>query len=107
MAVERDCVDEKLCRGGAAGSTETAWDYRPPSSIVQSNRCSIDIDNETIFPIFCEYRVMKSTMELDLLRHVTEVSSLAHIYVIKNESVRMKEYQCESLFCCPFYKYQQ
>ena len=95
-------------------NTDSGNNYSPPLSTVQSciqkhtnddtggvNQSSIrtmNIDEETIFPILCECRVTKSTLELDLLRHVTEVTSLAHVYVMKNASVGMMEYQCESLF---------
>ena len=42
------------------------------------------IDTDTLFPIFAECRVVKSPAELQILRHVTEITSFAHAYVMRN-----------------------
>ena len=56
------------------------------------------IDTTTLFPILANCRVLKSEAELHLLQHVTEVTSFAHVYVMRNMKPDMFEYQCESLF---------
>merc|ERR1711915_903437 len=49
-------------------------------------------------PILTECRVFKSYLELNLLRYVNEVSSAAHVEVMRRTEVGMKEYQLESTF---------
>ncbi|KAI2512881.1 Aminopeptidase P [Fragilaria crotonensis] len=56
------------------------------------------VDTTTLFPILANCRVLKSEAELHLLRHVTEVTSFAHVYVMRNTKPNLYEYQCESLF---------
>jgi Xaa-Pro dipeptidase len=56
------------------------------------------VNTTTLFPLLAECRVVKSPAELDLLRHVTEITSFAHVYVMRNLKDGMFEYQCESLF---------
>ena len=69
---------------------------------------TIAIDIETLYPIIAECRVIKSNIELYLLRYVTEVTSFGHAYVMRNFNCSknvssngnrtMYEYQGESLF---------
>jgi len=55
--------------------------------------------NSTILhDILAECRVIKSQAELSLLRHVTELTSLAHVYTMSRTHPTMMEYQSESLF---------
>ena len=70
--------------------------YEPPLQVLQEfpNR----VDTTTLFPILAECRVVKSPAELRLLQHVTEVTSFAHAYVMRNMKPHMMEYQGESLF---------
>ncbi|XP_046452163.1 xaa-Pro dipeptidase-like isoform X2 [Daphnia pulex] len=56
------------------------------------------IDNELLHPVIVECRVIKTSMELDVLRYANKVSSAAHIAVMKAVRPGMKEYQCESVF---------
>eukprot|EP01018_Ginkgo_biloba_P015050 Gb_15755 [translate_table: standard] len=51
-----------------------------------------------LHPILVECRVFKSELELNLLRYVSEVSSAAHVEVMRKAKVGMKEYQLESTF---------
>lgn len=55
-------------------------------------------DDSTLFPIFAECRVIKSQTEQALLEHVTQITSFAHAYVMRNMKPGMMEYQAESLF---------
>ena len=70
--------------------------YEPPQDIVKA--FSPRVDTETLFPILAESRVFKSPAELSILRYVTEVTSFAHAYVMRNMKPGMMEYQGESLF---------
>ena len=59
---------------------------------------SSSIDTTTLFPILAERRVIKSKAELCLLQHISELTSFAHVYTMRNTRPGMMEYQCESLF---------
>jgi Xaa-Pro dipeptidase len=58
----------------------------------------ITLDTTTLFPIIAECRVHKTALELELLEHVTQISSFAHAYVMRNIRPGLHEFQCESLF---------
>ena len=45
-----------------------------------------------------ELRVIKTEMELEVLRYVALVSSAAHMHVMRNLKPGMREYQAESMF---------
>ena len=70
--------------------------YEPP--VVENQEIAQYVDTETLFPILAECRVTKSPAELHLLRQVTEITSFAHAYVMRNFRPGMMEYQAESLF---------
>ena len=55
-------------------------------------------DVTTLFPILAECRVFKSLHELQLLQHVAEITSHAHVFTMKHVKPNMMEYQCEALF---------
>lgn len=71
--------------------------YDPPSVILDHFPES-KVDLITLFPLLAECRVIKSSAELNLLRHVTEVTSMAHAYTMQHMKPGMMEYQGESLF---------
>jgi len=56
------------------------------------------VDNEKLFPLLRECRVIKSEDELNLLRYVNKVSSRAHSQVMKKVAPGMMEYQLEATF---------
>ncbi|OEU21638.1 Peptidase_M24-domain-containing protein [Fragilariopsis cylindrus CCMP1102] len=58
----------------------------------------IDIDTTILFPVLAGCRVYKSKMEVQLMEHVTQITSFAHVYVMRNLVSSLYEYQCESLF---------
>jgi Xaa-Pro dipeptidase len=70
--------------------------YKAPS--VSSEKLQNMVDTHLLFPILAECRVIKSAAELSLLQHVTELTSFAHAYVMRNTKPGMYEYQSESLF---------
>lgn len=72
--------------------------YEPPVRIVENAKLKDKLDMTTLFPILAECRVVKSSSERSLIQHVTEVTSFAHAYVMRNMKPGMMEYQAESLF---------
>jgi Xaa-Pro dipeptidase len=72
--------------------------YEPPVTIVNHEKLSSHVDVELLFPILAECRVFKTTAEQGVLQFVTEVTSFAHAYVMRNMKPGMMEYQGESLF---------
>ncbi|XP_026730893.1 xaa-Pro dipeptidase isoform X2 [Trichoplusia ni] len=56
------------------------------------------VDNETLFPIIAELRVIKTPEEIEVLRYVCKVSSDAHKKVMLYAKPGLQEYQCEAVF---------
>ncbi|XP_074067593.1 xaa-Pro dipeptidase isoform X2 [Macrotis lagotis] len=56
------------------------------------------VNNTILHPEIVECRVIKTDMELEVLRYTNKVSSEAHKEVMKAVKVGMKEYELESLF---------
>jgi Xaa-Pro dipeptidase len=72
--------------------------YEPPTIITDNSKLAKYLDQEQLFPILAECRVIKSAAERAIMQHVTEVTSFAHAYVMRNMKTGMMEYQGESLF---------
>ncbi|XP_058074056.1 uncharacterized protein LOC131222852 isoform X2 [Magnolia sinica] len=64
-----------------------------------------DTDLATLHPILTECRILKSDMELALIQYANDISSEAHIEVMRNIRVGMEEYQLESTFLHHVYMY--
>jgi len=75
-------------------NSDSGNEYAPPTF----ESPDITVDKDILFPILAECRVTKSAMERDLIRHCTEITSLAHVFTMKNMKPGMMEYQGESLF---------
>lgn len=72
--------------------------YLPPQLPFLKENANVVVDDSTLFPVLCEARVVKSSAELDLLKHVTHVTSMAHVHAMRNIAPGMAEFQAESLF---------
>ncbi|KAK8956122.1 hypothetical protein KSP40_PGU010554 [Platanthera guangdongensis] len=59
---------------------------------------NFETDLLTLHPILTECRVFKSNLEVDLIQYANDVSSEAHIEVMRRIGAGMKEYQLESIF---------
>lgn len=71
--------------------------YNPPA--LHNPNLQKYADMDILFPILAECRVRKSPAELRLMRQITEITSFAHAYVMRNvQADKMMEYQVESLF---------
>lgn len=77
-------------------NSDSGKEYEPPADIL--TKFATRADTTTLFPVLAECRVIKSAAELAILRHVTEVTSFAHAYVMRNFRPGLMEYQGESLF---------
>uniref|UniRef100_H3CBZ2 Xaa-Pro dipeptidase n=1 Tax=Tetraodon nigroviridis TaxID=99883 RepID=H3CBZ2_TETNG len=56
------------------------------------------VDNRRLHPVMVECRLLKTDMELEVLRYTNRVSSEAHKTVMKHVRPGQKEYEMESLF---------
>ncbi len=63
------------------------------------------VDHGVLHPVISECRVIKTEMELEALRYVTQMSADAHKMVMRKIKPGMKEYQCESTFLNHCYYY--
>lgn len=79
-------------------NSDSGKDYKAPSMERFSAKLQKVVNTDLLFDILAEARVIKSQTELLLLEHVTQVTSFAHAYVMRNAKVGMMEYQAESLF---------
>ncbi|XP_069681426.1 xaa-Pro dipeptidase isoform X3 [Periplaneta americana] len=57
-----------------------------------------NVNNEILYPVMAECRVIKSELELEVLRYVNKISSDAHIQVMRTLKHSMREYQAEAIF---------
>ncbi|CAH0400066.1 unnamed protein product [Chilo suppressalis] len=56
------------------------------------------VNNEILFPIIAELRVIKTPAEIEVMRYVCKISSDAHKQVMLHAKPGLMEYQCESVF---------
>ncbi|XP_025012296.1 xaa-Pro dipeptidase isoform X2 [Ricinus communis] len=64
-----------------------------------------ETDLMTLHPILTECRVLKSELELAIIQFANDISSEAHIEVMRRTQAGMKEYQLESIFLHHTYMY--
>lgn len=64
-----------------------------------------ETDLTTLHPILAECRVIKSSLELQLIQFANDISSEAHVEVMRRVTPGMKEYQMESMFLHHTYMY--
>nr|XP_026493897.1 xaa-Pro dipeptidase [Vanessa tameamea] len=57
-----------------------------------------NVDNEILFPIIAELRVIKTPEEIEVMRYICKISSDAHKQVMLFTRPGLIEYQCESVF---------
>ena len=62
-------------------------------------------DKSLLHAQIAECRVIKTEMELEVLRYASKISSLAHMHVMRTMKPGMKEYQAESTFLHHVYFY--
>ncbi|XP_044319098.1 xaa-Pro dipeptidase-like [Triticum aestivum] len=78
------------------GKNTDSGNYSKPASFEGIEK--FDTDLSTLHPILNECRVIKSDMELAFIQYANDVSSKAHIEVMRQIKPGMKEYQLESIF---------
>ncbi|KAE8705881.1 protein arginine N-methyltransferase 1.1-like [Hibiscus syriacus] len=64
-----------------------------------------ETDLTTLHPILTECRVCKSDLELALIQFANDISSEAHVEVMRKTKAGMKEYQLKSMFLYHTYMY--
>ncbi|XP_077217115.1 metallopeptidase M24 family protein [Tasmannia lanceolata] len=64
-----------------------------------------DSDLSILHPILTECRIFKTEMELSLIQYANDISSEAHVEVMRKTRAGMKEYQLESMFLHHVYMY--
>ncbi|KAK9099254.1 hypothetical protein Syun_026299 [Stephania yunnanensis] len=77
--------------------------FSKPAEFEGIEKFQIDLDS--LHPILSECRVVKSDLELSLIQYVNDISSEAHVEVMRKSKPGMKEYQLESLFLHHTYMY--
>jgi Xaa-Pro dipeptidase len=78
------------------GLNSDSGNYALPASFLGIEK--FQTDTGTLFPVLAEARVKKNTLEIELMRYVNYVSSMAHVEVMRAAKTGMMEYQLESLF---------
>ncbi|XP_037474724.1 xaa-Pro dipeptidase-like [Triticum dicoccoides] len=78
------------------GRNTDSGNYSRPASFEGMDK--FDTDLTTLHPILTECRVTKSDMELALIQHANDVSSEAHVEVMRRIKPGMTENQLESIF---------
>ncbi|CAM6022110.1 unnamed protein product [Sphagnum balticum] len=85
------------------GQNTDSGNFSKPASFQGMEMFNTDL--ELLHPVLSECRVHKSKLELDVLRYANNVSSEAHVQVMRMAKVGMKEYQLESTFLHHVYMY--
>ncbi|KAA8523222.1 hypothetical protein F0562_009645 [Nyssa sinensis] len=77
--------------------------FSKPAEFERIEKFERDLD--TLHPILTECRVFKSDLELSLIQFANDISSEAHVEVMRKTRGGMKEYQLESMFLHHTYMY--
>ena len=78
------------------GLNSDSGNYAKPASFAGDDRFRKDRD--ALFPVIADLRTIKTPAEIEVLRYVNYVSSMAHSEVMRAAEAGMMEYQLESLF---------
>ncbi|GMI14793.1 hypothetical protein TrLO_g4342 [Triparma laevis f. longispina] len=76
-------------------NSDSGSTYNPPVLDVLKE---VDCDEVKLFPVLCDCRVFKSEKELALMAHVSKLTSLSHVHVMRSVTPGMMEYQLEANF---------
>ncbi|KAI5022165.1 hypothetical protein ZWY2020_058895 [Hordeum vulgare] len=79
------------------GKNTDSGNYSKPAGFQGMDE--FDTDLSTLHPVLTECRVIKSDMELALIQHANDVSSAAHVEVMRQIKPGMVEQDLESIFC--------
>ena len=77
-------------------NSDSGKPYRTPTNI--PSHLQTHTDHQVLYPIFADCRVTKTRHELSLLRHVTELTSIAHVHTMRQTDPGTYEYQAEATF---------
>ncbi|KAH8060425.1 manganese ion binding protein [Aureococcus anophagefferens] len=90
-ALNRARLCEALGRGAAGRLRDYAETREPGDDRFRKDR-------DALFPVIADLRTIKTPAEIEVLRYVNYVSSMAHSEVMRAAKAGMMEYQLESLF---------
>ncbi|ONK80686.1 uncharacterized protein A4U43_C01F20610 [Asparagus officinalis] len=85
------------------GQNTDSDNFSKPAELEEMENFETDLN--TLHPVLTECRVIKSELELDLIQYANDVSSEAHVEVMRKIRPGMKEYQLESTFLHHSYMY--
>nr|AKF43194.1 metallopeptidase M24 family protein [Francoa sonchifolia] len=85
------------------GLNTDSGNYSKPADFEGKEKFEVDLT--TLHPILTECRVLKSDLELSLIHFANDISSEAHVEVMRKTKPGMKEYQLESMFLHHTYMY--
>ncbi|OVA11773.1 Peptidase M24 [Macleaya cordata] len=77
--------------------------FSKPAELKEMEKFETDLS--TLHPILTECRIIKSDLELSLIQYANDISSEAHVEVMRKTRAGMKEYQLESIFLHHIYMY--
>ncbi|ERN15471.1 xaa-Pro dipeptidase [Amborella trichopoda] len=77
--------------------------YSKPAELEEMDKFQTDLN--ILHPILAECRIFKTELELSLIQYANDISSAAHIEVMRRIKAGMKEYQLESIFLHYIYMY--
>jgi len=78
------------------GRNSDSGNYAEPASFKGIE--SFNVKKDALFQIIANCRVFKSPLELEVLRYASEVTSAAHVKIMRSIQPSMYEYQLEALF---------
>ncbi|CAA6660959.1 unnamed protein product [Spirodela intermedia] len=85
------------------GLNTDSGNHSKPAMIKEMEKFDTDLD--VLHPVLTECRVLKSEMEIGLMQYANDISSEAHVEVMRKARVGLKEYQLESVFLHHVYMY--
>uniref|UniRef100_A0A674NDR4 Xaa-Pro dipeptidase n=1 Tax=Takifugu rubripes TaxID=31033 RepID=A0A674NDR4_TAKRU len=88
--------DVSVCKCVCRGQNTDSGSITRESSFEGISR--FQVNNTLLHPVMVECRLIKTDMELEVLRYTNRVSSEAHKMVMKSVKPGQKEYEMESLF---------
>jgi len=81
-----------------SGRNTDSGNYALPAHYDGIEKYKKQRNTDALFPAIVEARVHKTKAEIELMRYINWVSSMAHVEVMKSCRVGMMEYQLESLY---------
>eukprot|EP00049_Salpingoeca_infusionum_P008617 m.142578 g.142578 ORF g.142578 m.142578 type:complete len:507 (-) comp14063_c0_seq1:1811-3331(-) len=85
------------------GKNSDSGNFAQPASFEGLD--SFTVNKDALFPVIAELRVVKTAAELEVLRYVAQISSEAHVAVMREVRPNFCEYNLEAIFLHYIYMY--